>query len=177
MVTLSSDHYYLRALEPEDLALVYDMENDENVWQYSNTIAPFSRHVLREYLKNAQQSIFEARQLRLAICPKNQFGAVGLIDLFDYEPIHRRAGVGILIKDDALRGRGIGSEALEMLVRYAFSHLQLHQLYANINPANTRSVALFTKFGFVMAGLKKDWNFTGDAFCDEAIYQLINLKS
>ncbi len=176
MVTLSAGRYYLRALEPEDLEVLYALENDEGAWQFSNTIAPFSRQILREYLKNAHKDIFEARQLRLAICAKNRVEALGFIDLFDYEPLHRRAGVGIIVKDASLRGTGIGSEALGMIVDYAFSRLQLHQLYANIDPANHASVALFTKFGFEMTGLKKEWNFIHGAFRDEAIYQLINLN-
>ena len=173
MVTLTGQNIYLRALEPEDLEFIYRIENDENIWEVSNTITPYSCFLVKQYLENAHQDIFEARQLRLAICRNGSTNAVGLIDLFDFDPLHKRAGVGIVIQDEPDRNKGIGSEALALLAGYAFNRLLLHQLYANINPGNGASVALFTNFGFVLAGIKKDWSHTSAGYRDEAIYQLI----
>lgn len=174
MITLKGESIYLRALEPEDLEFIYTIENDENIWEVSNTQTPYSRFLIRQYLENAHQDIYEAKQLRLAICKDQDFPAVGLIDLFDFDPRNNRAGVGILIHDTANRNIKIGSEALDLLIRYSFVHLNLHQLYANISSKNTTSVALFTKFGFQYVGLKKDWILINGAYQDEAIYQLIN---
>jgi diamine N-acetyltransferase len=174
MKILHGKSVYLRAIEPEDLEFVHSIENDEDIWEYSNTITPYSRFIIRQYLENAHQDIFEAKQLRLAICRTGSRDAIGLIDLFDYEPIHRRAGVGIVISRESNRHSGIGSEALEILIGYAFNTLGLHQLYANIVPSNKPSVALFTKFGFILAGVKKDWNRIQGEYHDEALYQLIN---
>ncbi|QYJ68406.1 GNAT family N-acetyltransferase [Flavobacterium litorale] len=173
MVTLQGDTVYLRALEPDDLDFVYQMENDESIWEVSNTVTPYSRFLIRQYLENAHQDIFQAKQLRLAICKNNNFEAVGLIDIFDFDPINHRAGLGIVIKDTFNRNEGIGSQALSLLIEYAFTQLQLHQLYANITPNNTPSVSLFTNFGFTCTGIKKDWNKKGSGYADEALYQLI----
>ncbi|RZJ63737.1 MAG: N-acetyltransferase, partial [Flavobacterium sp.] len=71
MVTLQGDAIYLRALEPEDLDFIYAIENDEAVWEVSNTQTPYSRFLIRQYLENAHQDIYEAKQLRLAICMKD----------------------------------------------------------------------------------------------------------
>lgn len=166
----------LRALEPEDLEFVYAVENDTSVWEVSHTQTPYSRFLIRQYLGNAQQDIYEAKQLRLAICLKDSGKTVGLIDLFDFDPQHRRAGIGILIRDEGDRGKGIGSEALGLLIDYAFGALHLHQLYANINPGNTASMSLFANFGFVECGRKRDWNLVGGVFRDEALFQLIQTK-
>ena len=174
MKSLQGEKVYLRALEPEDLEFVHAIENDQDIWEFSGTITPYSRFVIRQYLENAQQDIFEAKQLRMAICLKPSGHTVGLIDLFDFEPHHRRAGVGIVVAHQANRHTGIGSGALELLIPYAFKTLGLHQLYANITPTNLASVALFTKFGFALAGVKKDWNLIQGKFYDEAVYQLIN---
>ncbi len=173
MLTLSGRNIYLRALEPEDLEFVYAIENDENIWNISHTQTPYSRFLIREYLKNAQQDIYQAKQLRLAICKQNTFEAIGLIDLFDFDPLHKRAGIGILIKETGDRNSGYGSESLGLLIDYAFAHLNLHQLYANIDPENSASVKLFTNFGFELIGVKKQWNFSGGTFKDEALFQLI----
>ena len=174
MVTLTGKTVYLRALEPEDLDFIYRVENNQALWEVSYTQTPYSRFLIRQYLENAHQDIYEAKQLRLAICLNGSFDAVGLIDLFDFDPANQRAGVGIIIADESSRGKGLGSEALELVIKYAFSSLQLHQLYANIDTANGASTTLFTNFGFTLIGVKKAWNKRGNTFADEALYQLLN---
>lgn len=176
MVTLQGDAVFLRALEPEDLEFIYSIENDEEIWEVSNTQTPYSRFLIRQYLENAHQDIYEAKQLRLAICEKDGFTALGLIDLFDFDPVNQRAGIGIIIRDAENRNKGVGKEALSLLINYSFSKLQLHQLYANIDTDNTVSISLFTNFGFKQIGVKKDWNKIHGQYKDEALYQLINNK-
>ncbi len=173
MVTLQGNTIYLRALEPEDLEFVYALENDENIWEVSSTITPYSKFLIRQYLENANQDIYEAKQLRLAICKKGNSEALGLIDLFDFDVKNKRAGVGIIIQNEADRSNGFGKESLGLVINYAFEQLQLHQLYANIATENKASETLFTTFGFVKIGVKKDWNYTNNVFHDEAIFQLI----
>lgn len=165
---------YLRALEPEDLGFVYEIENDQTLWEFSNTQTPYSRFLIRQYLENAQQDIYEAKQLRLAISRKNSDEAIGLIDLFEFDPANKRAGVGILIKEKNNRNEGFGSEALSLMIDYSFSTLHLQQLFANINPVNEASVALFTNFGFEKIGTKKQWNLINGVYHDEDMFQLIN---
>lgn len=177
MVTLTGENIFLRALEPEDLEFVYAVENDERIWEVSNTQTPYSRFLIKEYLKNAQQDIFEAKQLRLAVCRKGVFLPIGLIDLFDFDPRNNRAGIGILIKDPNSRNSGIGTETLGLLIKYAFTHLNLHQLYANIDTENEASLKLFTNFGFQKIGTKRDWNFVNGKYKDEALFQLITTKT
>ena len=174
MITLKGDNIYIRALEPNDLEFVYAMENDQSVWDVSNTQTPYSRFLVKQYLENAQQDIYEAKQLRLAICQDQDFPAIGLIDLFDFDPKNNRAGVGIVLQGNENRKQNIGSEALELLIRYSFFNLNLHQLYANIGTENEASIALFTKFGFQKIGTKKDWTLVNGVYKDEAVFQLIN---
>lgn len=173
MISLQGQHIYLRALEPEDLEFVYQLENDTSVWEISQTQTPYSKFLIKQYLENAQQDIYEAKQLRLAICKNDCFEAIGLIDLFDFDPKNKRAGIGILIQNPSNRHQGYGFKALELLLNYSFEVLQLHQVYANIATENQASIALFTTFGFQCIGIKKDWNFYKGKFSDEGMYQLI----
>lgn len=176
MITLKGNTVYLRALEPEDLEFIYHIENDELIWEVSNTQTPYSKFLIRQYLENAHQDIYEAKQLRLAICINDSREAIGLIDLFDFDPKNQRAGIGIVIQNEADRGKGFGKEALGLLIDYAFMQLQLHQLYANIGSNNTASSTLFSTFGFQKIGVKKDWILCHNQFYDEDLYQLINTK-
>ena len=173
MVTLQGNTIFLRALEPEDLAFIYHIENDETIWEVSNTQTPYSKFLITQYLENAHQDIYEAKQLRLAICKIENLEAIGLIDLFDFDPKNKRAGVGIIIQNNVDRNNGFGKEALGLMINYAFHQLQLHQLYANIGTENLPSLSLFTTFGFEKIGVKKDWNFTNNSFHDEVLLQLI----
>ena len=176
-MTLKGENIFLRALEPEDLEFVYAIENDESIWHVSNTQTPYSKFLIHQYLENAHQDIYEAKQLRLAICINNTSEAVGLIDLFEFDPRNNRAGVGIVICQNDDRTKGIGSEALALIINYAFTQLQLHQLFANIGTENEISIALFSKFGFQKIGVKKQWNKINGVYEDEILYQLINLKN
>lgn len=173
MVTLKDTHCYLRALEPEDLDFIYAIENDELVWEVSNTITPYSRFLIKEYLENSHKDIYEVKQLRMVICNTSN-APVGLIDVFDFDIKNKRAGIGILIKDDLQRNKGFGKSALKMMVNYCFNHLNLHQLFCNISEENKASIKLFEYQGFTEIGLKKDWNFKNGIYTNEHIYQLIN---
>jgi diamine N-acetyltransferase len=176
LTTLKGEKIYLRALEPEDLDFIYSIENDESIWHVSNTQTPYSKFLIRQYLENAHQDIFEAKQLRLAICLNATDTAIGLIDLFEFDPTHQRAGVGIVISNDVDKNNGIGTEALSLIIDYAFKQLQVHQLFANIGVENEISIALFSKFGFEKIGIKKDWNKVNGEYEDEILYQLLTTK-
>ncbi len=171
---LSGDTIFLRPLEPEDLDYVYTVENDPHLWEVSHTQTPYSRYLIKQYLENAHQDIYEARQLRLVIVDKTSLQNVGLIDLFEFDPKNERVGLGIVISDAENRNYGYGSEAVSLLISYVFDVLHCYQVFVNIDVTNAASIKLFSKFGFQCAGIKKEWNRNGSIRKDEAMYQLIN---
>ena len=174
MKTLKGKNLQLRAIEPEDLNFLHTIENNELFWEVSHTQTPFSRYVLKQYLENAHLDIYETKQLRLIIEEVSDKKQVGMIDLFDFNPQHQRAGVGILIHP-YFQNRGFAAEALTLLINYSFSYLNLHQLYANITPDNVKSIALFEKHNFTKIGVKKDWLLSNGKYKDEILYQLIKV--
>ena len=160
----------LRPLEPEDIDLLYQWENNIEIWEVSNTKTPFSKHILVQYLMDAAKDIYETKQLRLVI-QNEKTEAVGAIDLFDFEPYHLRAGVGIIVHNKTDRNKGYASDALKALFQYSFEVLGLKQLYANITSDNKNSINLFEKSGFVKIGTKKDWVKTPSGWKDEILFQ------
>jgi len=164
----------LRALEPEDLELLYQWENNVDYWSVSNTIAPFSKYTLKQYLENSHKSIFETGQLRLMIDHTEDKTTIGTIDIFEFDPFHKRAGLGILIANESYRKKGYASMSLTCLISYCFKTLHLHQLFCNILATNTESVDLFEKHGFGLIGIKKDWILKDTGYADELMYQLIS---
>jgi len=170
------DKIKLRALEPEDLELLYNWENNLSYWIISNTLSPFSRYTLKRYVENSHKSIYETGQLRLMIDHIHDKVSIGTIDIFDFDAFHKRAGLGILIANEEYRREGFATMALTCLVEYCFKTLQLHQLYCNILSNNCESIDLFKKIGFVETGVKKEWIKTVDGYFDEHMFQLLNQK-
>lgn len=173
-ITLKGKQLFLRALEPEDLEFIHQIENDEELWELSTTLTPYSRFILKQYLKNIHRDIFEVKQLRLAICKNDTEEILGMIDLYDYDPKNNRAGIGIIIASNVERGRGYGAEALQLVTTYSFTHLDMHQLYAHILEGNDRSIKLFKKMNFEQVGILKDWKRIRGSYKNEFIFQLIN---
>lgn len=170
---LSGENIILRALEPEDLEFLHHCENNTEIWSVSNTATPFSKFVLRQYIENSHQDIYTAKQLRLIIETKDNNKSIGAIDLFDFDPYHNRAGIGILINQKEDRQKGYAFEALSTLINYCFKHLKLNQLYCNISESNLKSIKLFEKAGFNKCGEKKQWLRNETGYESELMFQLL----
>lgn len=171
---LQNETLKLRALEPEDLELLYNWENNSSIWEHSNTLTPYSKFVLRNYLENAHKDIFEVKQVRFIIEVITIKEAIGTIDLFDIDFYNSRAGVGILIADERHRNKGYAGKSLELLSIYAFQHLGLFQLYCNINEDNKNSLKLFQKLGFKITGKKENWIKKGSSLKNVCFLQLLS---
>lgn len=173
---IEGSHIQMRAVELPDVELLYAWENDMALWPVSNTLVPFSRYQLKKYVESASLDLYQTRQLRLIIEKKTSPGKAepaGLLDLFDFDPFHNRAGLGIFIHQ-SYRGKGVAKEALELFIRYAFSVLGIHNLYCNVAQSNTTSIELFKRLGFSLIGTKKEWLKVKNEYADELMFQRIN---
>lgn len=162
----------LRALEIEDIEAMYGWENDTEVWRASGSVAPFSRNVLRRLIDEQQFDIYATRQMRLVIECATSGEAVGAVDLFEFDPHHRRAGVGIIVAPP-YRLRGYALDALLTLERYAKEVLMLHQLWCSAGADNKASLSLFAKAGYAECGRRREWILSTDGATDEVLMQKI----
>lgn len=171
---LSNNTILLRALEPEDLEVLYKWENDTRLWIHGNSLSPYSKLTLRQYITDTQTTdIYQAKQLRLIISLISTNETIGTIDIYDFDIRNSRAGIGILI-DEEKRNNNYALESLSIIKDYAFSFLRLHQLYAYIAVNNEASIKLFEKAGFEKSGILKDWICDNSTYQDVFIYQIIN---
>lgn len=172
---LKKNNILLRAPEPEDINLLYEWENDPSLWKVSNTLVPFSRHTIEQFIQDSSLDIYQTKQVRWMIeyVSGNKRNTIGTIDLFDYDPLHQRAGLGILIKEEMNWNKGYASDALSIIINYCLNILQLHQIYCNISGDNKVSLHLFQKHGFKIAGEKKEWLNQNGKWVDELFLQLI----
>lgn len=171
-MNLTNGKITLRALEPEDVDLLYNWENDPKVWKVSNTCTPLSKYILASYIKTADRDIWESHELRLVI-ETIEGKAVGTIELFDFEPYHSRSGLGILIADQEERRKGYASEACNLIEEYAKEQLGIYQLYVNIQESNIPSIRFFERQNYEQTGCKKHWIKTSMGWEDELILQKI----
>ena len=171
-VTFTSDTVALRALEPTDLDILYKWENDATVWTVTDTVAPFSRQVLWQYLQAYTADIYQSRQLRLIAerLPGNE--PIGTVDFFNFSPLNNRAELGLYIAPE-FRGKGLGRQVLDLLVAYARDHIGLRQLYVYITTDNAACLQLFDSYGFMRAGHLKDWVKRGNRYTDVELLQLM----
>ncbi len=173
MALLSNENICLRALEPGDVDLLYHWENDCNIWHVSDTLSPFSKDILKKYIAQSHQDIWQNQQLRLIIDRLDTEKSIGCIDLFDIDALNRRAGIGILIVDDEDKQHGFASSAVKLLMRYCFEHLFLHQLFCTVEADNTASIRLFENAGFRKTGMREQWKKVKNGYRDECFYQYI----
>lgn len=171
----AAEHVRLRAMEPEDLEVMYQMENDPESWDVSNFNVPYSKYVLRHYIEDSQCDMFADKQLRLMIAEQNSQQVVGTIDITDFAPMHGRGEVGIAVRKE-FQGKGYASEALKLLCDYAFGFLAMKQLVAHVGADNTVSLHLFESCGFVKCGILKEWWCVGGKYKDVILLQRIREK-
>lgn len=166
---LKDDAISLRSPEPEDLELMYAMENDTTLWSVGSTTLPYSRYTLRLYLEQSKQDLYAERQARFVIGVENG-EAAGMIDLADFDPLNSRAEVciGLLGK---YRGKGIATRTLNLICDYAFKKLHINQLYAFIPEWNEESLRLFEKNGFKKSALLQQWLRTENGYSNVFLVQ------
>ncbi len=166
---LRGSKVHLRTIEPADADLLLAWENDPSNWKVSNTLVPFSKELIKQYV-NTAQDIYSVKQIRFIICKNDDDQEVGAVDLFDFDPKHQRAGIGILIHSDS-QNNGYAHEALSLIENYALQQVGIRNLYCNILEDNPKSIALFEKSKFIKIGHKSNWFNDKGAWLDELMYQ------
>ena len=169
---MKNDTIELRPLEPTDLDTLYNWENDSTLWVVSDTVAPYSRAALWQYLENYTGDIYAQRQLRLMITLAGDGTPIGTIDFLNFDPLNNRAELGLFIASEH-RGKGLGRQALELLTAYASEHLGLRQLYVFIALDNTVCLKMFEDYGYRRVGVIQSWVKRGSTYRDVALLQMV----
>ncbi len=175
-----SESLFLRALEPDDIDFLYDLENREDSFLVGENCIPFSRDFLQRFVyASLHENLLSTGQLRLVACKTPPLGKkgfemppVGVLDFFNHDALHRRAEVGIVVCKD-LRGKGLGAKILQEACVYAQNRLNLHQLHAETAVCNTSSVRIFRSCGFKRCGSRRQWIMQGGKWVDVVLWQKI----
>jgi diamine N-acetyltransferase len=169
---LKGKRIMLRAAEPEDLDLMYLIENDTELWAVGRSNVPYSRYALRQFIEQTSNDINSDGQVRLVIAFNENRNAIGFVDLQNFDPRHRRAEVGIVLLPE-WQHQGLANEALDVLERYASKHLFIHQLYALVSVDNISAQSLFSNAGYKRTATLPHWLSNGEGWQDAIVYQKI----
>ena len=161
---------HLRALEPDDLDLLYAMENDPDLWTVGCQNTPYSKFTLANYIQTNSNDFFADRQARMVMA-LDDGTCIGLADVFSYQPAYGRAEVGIAVLN-GYRRMGCAHQAIVALTDMARRFWHLHQLYALVLTTNQPAVALFSKAGFSANATLKDWFYDGEKYHDALLMQI-----
>jgi len=168
--TTSVPAVIIRAIEPEDLDLLYSIENDVSIWNVGVTNVPYSRYMLHNYIANSSGDIYTDRQVRLMI-ENSGHAVVGIIDIVNFEPQHSRAEIGIVIRR-GYRSHGYAKAAVRKIISYSRDILHLHQIYVYADKRNDSALGLFETMGFDHKSVLKDWLYDGHKYHDAVLFQL-----
>lgn len=161
-------HIRLRALEPEDLDLLYAIENASDVRAISQHTALLSRHSLRHFLANTTYDIHTDGYIRL-VAINEADSPVGLVDLTDYAPRDSRAELGIALLP-TMRGKGYARAAIAALCHYAKETLALRLLTATTLASNAKAHRLLLDCHFKQVATLPQWYIRTQATEDGRVY-------
>ena len=163
---------YLRALEPEDLELLYTIENAPELWAVNSNLEPDSHFALHKFIAEQPNDIFKTGILRHIICKKSDDKAIGIVDLIDFSPLHNRAEVGIALLQSE-RNKGFGKATLALIEEYARKKLHIRMLYAYISKRNNpESKNCFLSAGYQQTATLPAWHYNGNEYEDISFFQL-----
>lgn len=161
----------LRAVEPEDLDALYDIENDPSLWNVGTTNVPYSKYILRDYVAHATCDIYADRQVRLMVENHRQ-QVVAIVDIVNFEPQHLRAELGLVVKNE-FRRQGYANVIVSNIIDYAQRIIHLHQIYVIIQSNNEAALQLFYHHHFHHQATLSEWLFDGHDYHDAYVLQRI----
>ena len=150
-----------------DLDQLLLWENNLDNSLYSDNPIFYTREQIEQFLTSDQDILLD-RKIRFMI--DSSGSPIGCIDLFEYDMVNSRAGVGIFI-DEKFRNMGFGTKALSLLKSICMKDYFISNLHVNILYTNKTSIQLFERAGFTKNGVKENWIRTENSMLDVWFFQ------
>jgi RimJ/RimL family protein N-acetyltransferase len=149
-MTMQGDQVILRALCKEDSALLYRWISNRDLVLFN---APFKAISESEHKSWIDSVLVKRNDLVIFVIEEKSSGRViGSCQLLNINWIHRSAELQIRIGETDFHGHGLGTEAIQLLLKHGFNDLNLHRIYLHVFSTNIRAVKAYEKTGFVIEG-------------------------
>ena len=154
----------LRPMEESDTADIIRWRNTDFVRKNFIYQKPFTVESHHHWVETMVKT---GKVVQFMICPCNRASkAVGSVYLRDIDPVHHKAEYGIFIGEESALSKGYGTEAAQLMVKYAFHELHLHKVMLRVLADNVRAQKSYEKAGFQKEAYLKDEVFLNGKYCD-----------
>jgi RimJ/RimL family protein N-acetyltransferase len=168
------DRVALTPLDDSDIDAVQGWQNDPAVRDLTMGFRlPVQKETVRDWIAGLRGP---GQQNRIVYAIRHDGAAAGLIHLYDIAPFQRRATLGVLIGNPALRGQGIGHVATLLILDFAFRGLDLRKVGLEVLAGNTAAIRLYEGLGFVREGLKRQEYFADGHCWDSLVFGLLRAE-
>lgn len=166
MPKLVGERVTLRDYRKEDLASIRKWVNESATVQYLSTVfwPPQTIIDTQEFLDRMLAGSHNG--CNFVISRKEDENYIGQLDLFRLDWKLRCGELGMVIGGEEDRGQGYGTEALQLLLRYAFLTLGLERVELTVDIGNERAKRCYEKAGFILEGVKRHAFYRDGVFCD-----------
>lgn len=162
----------LRQISVDDITEVFTLRSDTKIMQFINRPLAETTADALQLIQKIIDSAAANDGITWAISLQNNITLIGTIGFWKIDTENHRAEIGYLL-NPAYQQKGIMREAIEAVLAYGFTTMQLHSVEANVNPANEASKKLLDKNNFIQEGYFKENYYYNGEFLDSAIYSLI----
>ena len=167
--TLQGEMIVLRPLEARDTDAVYELLADPEGRRQVGSTRQYARDQIPEAIAAAGAA---DDRIVLAVTANGSDEYLGQIALEAIDLVVRRAAVTLQMRP-AYRGRGYGTEAIELVLGFAFDGLGLHRIGLQVLTINARAMSLYENLGFRVEGRLRDAYRDGDGWCDGVVMGLL----
>lgn len=170
---IEGKHIYLRRIKKTDVGKKYlNWMNDKKITTYlESRFQKWSLKKLMQYVKDETQ---RKDYIFWVIILKEDNKHIGNIKLGPINHIHKYADLGFIIGDKRFWGKGYASEAVNLVVNFAFNNLRLHKITAGVYQNNLASLKVFQKNNFIIEGIKKKQYYFNNNYTDAYQLGIIN---
>lgn len=162
---------YLRALEPEDYKTSIKWRKDDEIWGMLGGPKYF---VSEAFEKNwVEKTIFDSKDIKLAICLKENDQYIGNVYMTDINMINRSCHSHILIGEHDFWGKGYAKEALMLAIDYMFNERNIYRIQANVLESNVASLKMHEKCGYKVDGILRNSVYKAGKYHNQYILSLL----
>lgn len=167
---LAGKQVYLRPFEEADIPLVRKWANDPALRGLTSEVFPLSERSAADYFERLRTDEY---RVWFTICLRENDRAIGQAGLLRMYHPWRTADLTMIVGETEEQGRGRGREAMELLLDYAFGHLNLHRVAIAVVGFNERALGFYEKLGFVREGVQRDGYFHGHRWHDFILMSML----
>lgn len=154
----------LRLVRESDLDAYLTFLQDDEMRRLTGTQDEYTRDKVAGWIQKI--ALTSGDRADFMIVTKDTDELIGEVVLNEIDSINRSANIRIAIQGNKYRGKGYGTEAMMLMLRYGFETLQLHRIHLGVYAFNPRAIHVYEKIGFQREGIHRDSLFLNDAYHD-----------